>query len=50
MILQQDFSACTRVNEKWLADIVYIATKEGWLHLAVVMDAFGTRQKLWAGL
>ena len=46
-ILQQDFSA-KGVNEKWLADIVYIATKEGWLHLAVVMDAFSRRIVGWS--
>ena len=46
-ILRQDFSA-RGVNEKWLADIVYIATKEGWLHLAVVMDAFSRRIVGWS--
>ena len=46
-ILQQDFSA-TRVNEKWLADIAYIATKEGFLHLAVVMDVFSRRIVGWS--
>ena len=46
-ILQQDFSA-TGVNQKWLADIAYIATKEGWLHLAVVMDAFSRRIVGWS--
>ena len=46
-ILQQDFSA-TGINQKWLADIVYIATKEGWLHLAVVMDAFSRRIVGWS--
>ena len=46
-ILQQDFST-KGVNEKWLADIVYIATKEGWLHLAVVMDAFSRRIVGWS--
>ena len=30
-ILRQDFSA-TDLNQKWLADIAYVATKEGWLH------------------
>jgi putative transposase len=27
-------------NEKWCADITYIATREGWLYLAVVEDLF----------
>ena len=46
-ILQQDFSA-TGLNQKWLTDIAYIATKEGWLHLAVVMDAFSRRIVGWS--
>lgn len=46
-ILQQDFSA-TGLNQKWLADIAYIATEEGWLHLAVVMDAFSRRIVGWS--
>lgn len=36
-VLQQQFSAqCP--NEKWLADITYIPTREGWLYLAAVLD------------
>ena len=27
-------------NQKWLADMIQIATEEGWLHLAAVMDTF----------
>ncbi len=46
-ILRQDFSA-TDINQKWLADIAYIATKEGWLYLAVVMDAFSRRIVGWS--
>jgi transposase InsO family protein len=26
------------INEVWLADITYLATKEGWVYLAAVMD------------
>ena len=29
----------TRVNEVWQVDITYIATQEGWLYLAGVLDA-----------
>ena len=46
-VLQQDFLT-TGMNQKWLADIVYIATKQGWLHLAVVMDAFSRRIVGWS--
>jgi putative transposase len=38
-LLQQDFSALG-INQRWVADITYIATKEGWLYLAAVMDLF----------
>lgn len=36
-ILNRDFTA-RRPNEKWVSDITYIQTKEGWLYLAAVMD------------
>jgi putative transposase len=29
---------CWRVNQAWVADITYVATGEGWLYLACVMD------------
>ena len=35
----QDFTA-SRPNEKWLADITYIDTTQGWLYLALVMDLY----------
>jgi len=38
-LLDQDFSA-ERPNQKWVVDITYIATKEGWLYLAVILDLF----------
>lgn len=41
-VLNRQFTA-ERPDEKWLADITYIATAEGWLYLAVVLDVF-TRQ------
>jgi putative transposase len=46
-ILDRDFSA-DRPNEKWVADITYIATAEGWLYLAAVMDLFSRRIVGWA--
>lgn len=36
-LLQQNFSA-NKPNEKWVSDITYIWTDEGWLYLATVMD------------
>lgn len=38
-LLEQDFSAAT-LNEKWVSDISYVWTDEGWLYLAVVMDLY----------
>lgn len=37
--LEQDFSA-KEANEKWVSDITYIATDEGWLYLAVLLDLY----------
>ena len=45
--LKQDFSA-TRPNERWAADITYIATQQGWLFLAVVMDLYSRRIVGWS--
>lgn len=38
-LLAQDFTA-SKPNQKWLADITYVDTAEGWLYLALVMDLF----------
>jgi putative transposase len=38
-LLGRDFTAAGP-NQKWVADITYIATGQGWLHLATVMDLF----------
>jgi putative transposase len=46
-LLNQDFSA-ERPNQKWLADITYIPTLEGWLYLAVILDLFGHKIVGWA--
>jgi putative transposase len=35
-------------NELWLADITYLPTHEGWLFLAVVLDAFSRRVVGWS--
>lgn len=36
------------VNQAWVADITYIATGEGWLYLAVVMDLASRRIVGWS--
>lgn len=41
-LLQQDFTA-TEPNQKWVADITYIYTQQGWLYLAAVLDLYSRR-------
>jgi putative transposase len=36
--LDRKFSATSKPNEVWLADLTYIATGEGWLYMAAIMD------------
>jgi transposase InsO family protein len=45
--LQRDFSA-SAPNQKWVSDITYIATQEGWLYLATVLDLYSRRIVGWA--
>jgi putative transposase len=35
-------------NQLWLSDITYIRTWEGWLYLAVILDAFSRKVVGWA--
>jgi putative transposase len=46
-LLNRDFSAAAP-NRKWVADITYIPTKQGWLYLAVVLDLFSRRIVGWS--
>lgn len=41
-LLDQDFSA-QKPNEKWVSDITFISTREGWLYLAVILDLFSRK-------
>jgi transposase InsO family protein len=45
--LQQRFIATTP-NQVWLTDVTYIATQEGWLYLAAVLDLYSRRIVGWA--
>jgi transposase InsO family protein len=38
-ILRRDFTA-SRPNEKWVTDVTYIRTDQGWAYLAVIKDLF----------
>ncbi len=46
-LLKRDFRA-GRPNQKWVTDITYIDTAEGWLYLASVMDLFSRKVVGWA--
>ena len=46
-LLDRNFTA-EMPNQKWVADITYVATYEGWLYLATVMDLFSRRIVGWA--
>jgi len=45
-LLGQDFSA-DAPNRKWVTDITYIPTREGWLYLASVMDLYSRKIVGW---
>jgi transposase InsO family protein len=36
-----------RPDQIWVSDITYVATKEGWLYLAVILDLFSRRVVGW---
>ena len=46
-ILERRFAGW-RVNQAWVADITYVATGEGWLYLACVMDLASRRIVGWS--
>lgn len=46
-VLNREFTA-TAPNQKWAGDITYVATREGWLFLAVFLDLFSRRVIGWA--
>ena len=46
-LLQQNFSA-SAPNQKWVSDITYLWTEEGWLYLAVIIDLFSRQVIGWS--
>lgn len=46
-LLEQDFQA-TAPNQKWVADITYLPTAQGWVYLAVVIDLFSRKVVGWS--
>ena len=45
--LERNFSA-TRLAEKWVSDLTYIKTQEGWLYLTAVLDLADRKVVGWA--
>lgn len=43
-----DLAAPTACDQVWQTDITYLKTDEGWLYLAVILDAFSKRILGWA--
>ena len=46
-VLARDFTA-SGPNQKWVADITYLGTLEGWLYVATVLDCFSRRIVGWS--
>lgn len=46
-MLQQNFVA-HKPHKKWVSDITYVCTEEGWLYLAVVMALYSRTVVGWA--
>jgi transposase InsO family protein len=46
-LLERDFTA-DAPNKKWMTDMTYIPTSEGWLYLAGVIDAYSRKLVGWA--
>jgi transposase InsO family protein len=46
-LVQRQFTA-TAPDQKWFADITYIRTWEGWLYLAVILDAYSRKVVGWS--
>jgi len=45
--LKQDFTA-TAPNQRWVSDITYVRTDEGWLYLAVILDLYSRKVVGWS--
>jgi len=45
--LKREFVA-SAPNRKWVSDITYIRTAEGWLYLAAVLDLYSRQVVGWA--
>jgi transposase InsO family protein len=46
-VLERDFSA-SQPNEKWVTDVTFVPTDEGWLYLATLLDLYNREVVGWA--
>lgn len=46
-LLQRDFTA-EKPNEKWVGDVTYVRTNEGWLYVAAILDLYSRRVVGWS--
>lgn len=46
-ILERNFKT-SKPNQRWVADITYVATNQGWLYLAVVIDLYSRKVVGWS--
>ena len=46
-LLNRDFTA-QRPNQKWVSDITYVPTDEGWLYVAGILDLYGREVVGWS--
>jgi len=46
-LLDRDFEA-THINEKWVTDVTFVPTDEGWLYLASMIDLYNREVVGWA--
>lgn len=47
LLLERDFEAHAP-NKKWVADITFVETQEGWLYLSGVLDIYSRKIVGWA--
>ena len=47
-LIQRHFGPCTEMDRRYVGDITYISTWEGWAYLATVMDLASRRVVGWA--
>jgi putative transposase len=46
-VLNREFEA-QKPNQKWVSDVTYLPTTEGWLYLCVILDLFSRRVIGWS--